>query len=77
MKRAIVKFPIYVKDDYEPGNCKNCPFVVVSSRESFPGCYEERTSCQLKFYKETCPITIKDNKPKDSSTERLVNEDEK
>ena len=73
MKRAIVEFPIYVKDNYEPGDCDNCPFVVTSSYESFPGYYRESKSCKFKFSKETCPITIKDRdkdrdtyKPKDN-----------
>ncbi len=59
MKKARLDIIINVPDDFQCGDCKNCP--LRSEGYTYYDLYETRTeiSCKLGFNKIICPITIK------------------
>ena len=58
MKQGLVSFKINLPDDFEPGQCDKCPMAAVRETEVYPGKYEKKVGCRLRFDKPLCPIEI-------------------
>ena len=57
MKKAILNMMLNVKDDFEPGDCKNCPIHTESYFDTHFSC-KTRISCPLSCMYATCPIEM-------------------
>ena len=58
MKKASVNLEIFVSDDFQPGDCENCPFKNVRETEVTRSVYERKVECHLGRKPFTCPIYI-------------------
>ena len=58
MKKGLVVFNINLSDDFEIGQCEKCPMATIRETEVFPGKYEKKVGCRLRFDKPLCPIEI-------------------
>ena len=56
MKRFQLVLRVNVPDDFLPGQCAKCPLKSVSSREPFPGCYQETIRCKIGYDSFICPL---------------------
>ena len=56
MKKIKLNVILNASDDYEVGNCNNCPIASKSSYEPFPGYYTEKTNCKLGYKPINCPV---------------------
>lgn len=60
MKRATANLEFYVKDNFEPGDCDNCPFKDVHETEVSHQVYERKVGCNLGSKSFRCPIKVKE-----------------
>ena len=58
MKQGLVSFKINLPDNFEPGQCVKCTMASVRETEVYPGKYEKKIGCKLRFDKPICPIDI-------------------
>lgn len=55
MKKMILNVKINVPDNFECGDCKNCPLSATSTYESY-GYIDEKYICKIGYNKTTCPL---------------------
>lgn len=61
MKKAYLNINVNVKDDFDPGDCENCPFASIAEYEDAMRCYHRKVTCSLGYCKKVCPLDVYPN----------------